>query len=89
MQEGAPKILNQDKMSKRTICNIVASGNINYRRRKNDGKQVIINTENSRNPFKSLSRVKYLFEKYERKEKSSGERKAIASVSISEQTPQL
>ena len=82
-------LLTQNEMSERTVKNIIVSGNINFQRRKNDGKQVVISSENSKQPLRSLSRIKYLFEKYEKKTGSNPARKTYPGNSIGEQTPKL
>ena len=80
------KILSQSQMSPRTVKNIIVSGNINFNRRKKDDKQLVISSSTStKNPFKSLGKVKYLFEKYEKNNK----RENSTSVSVSERAPEL
>lgn len=83
------RLLTQNEMSERTVKNIIVSGNINFQRRKNDGKQVVISSSNSKQPFKSLSQIKYLLEKYEKKTSSSSTRKTYPGNSVGEQTPKL
>lgn len=89
MSLDQPKTLNQDKLSLRNINNMKISGDINYQRRKNDGKQITISSENSKNPFRSLIKVKYLFEKYEKKQSTTSKSKNNSGARAIEQSSQL
>lgn len=54
------------QFSETAIQNMIKSGDINYHRRKQAGRQMIFTSERSRNPFYALIKVRKIFEKYEK-----------------------
>lgn len=57
---------NFTEFSETAIQNMIKSGDINYNRRKQAGRQMTFTSERSRNPFYALIKVRKIFEKYEK-----------------------
>lgn len=82
------RLLTQNEMSERTIKNIIVSGNINFQRRKNDGKQVVISSSNSNNPLKVYHKSNIYLKNMRKKQAQVPQEKPIWEIQ-SEQTPKL